>query len=406
MPNERKNKLIVETLFEPSVITEVETNGVKQYIISGKFTVVDKPNGNNRIYPREVMQKAIEKLRIAVNKKCVRMSLDHPYSEGRLADAAAILLELSDIDTNGFGWYKAQLLPNDEQSQKIKNIIDCSSPVGVSTRGYGDALYDQEWPGLPGKYVVIRDGFELETVDFVDTPSVSETMDDITVECKKRSSSNMKTLEELRKENPEVFAALDKTHAEALDALNKKIVVVTTEKEAVMKNFNALVDSIKAMKPEAFTTIPETETIKQSKESIEKLNKTIESLNVEKETLTKKVSMMEAETIKLEREKKLESLKAADPEFFKIPAAASRFESCITAAEVQTVYESNSALVKSLKESMGETTVKPPKTNTDKTSDGTKLTDSQKKQFEAINIERMSQGLAILNETQFIEKYK
>ena len=64
-------KKIVEHIFEATSIECLEESGAKKYIISGPFTKTNEPNGNNRIYPKEVMQKAIEKCQKKVAKKQV-----------------------------------------------------------------------------------------------------------------------------------------------------------------------------------------------------------------------------------------------------------------------------------------------------------------------------------------------
>lgn len=400
-------KRIVDTLFTTSKIDLVESEGVKKYIISGKYTVVDRPNGNNRIYPREVMQKAIEKLRCKVADKTVRMALDHPYGEGRLADVAALLLEITDCDAEGFAYYKAQILDT-TKGKDLKVIVDAGSPVGVSTRGFGDALYDQEWQGLPGKYVVIRDGFELENIDFVDTPSVSETQDDITLECKKRSESTMKTLEELRKEHPQAFVAFDKQIADEQASYKTMIDTLKAEAAAHINNITKLVDVVKTIKPELFTTIPESEVIAKSNEKIMKMqNDHNESLQKISDLKTQ-LETVEGEKTKIAKEKQIETLKSEDPEFFTIPSAVSKFETCVSAEEVKQVYESNKAILDDYKKTASastSTSPKAPKTKDVKNESQSELNEAQTKHMKSINIERRACGLSAHTTESYLKEY-
>lgn len=393
-------KKIVEHLFEVNTIECLEESGDKKYIISGPFTKVDEPNGNNRIYPKEVMQKAIDKCKKKVAKKQVRMSLDHPGWEGKLADAAAIMLEISDIKEDGKAYYKAQIVDT-TAGKNLKALLDAGSCIGVSTRGYGDALYDQEWPNLPGKYTVIKEGFELETVDFVDTPSVSETQDDITLESLKRSESTMKTIEELRKEFPETFEAFDKVIAEEKKTLTDAIENLKAQMTTATENFSKIVDLIKVVNPSAFTTIPESEIVAKKDEAIKDFETKVSELEKTASELKAKVESVEADKIKAEKEKEIETLKSTDVDYFKVPELVAKFESCVNAEEVRKVYESNKALLDSMKKSLGVET-KNPKTNVDKQIE---LTDNQKRDLDSKNSDRKAMGLSPITVESYLKTF-
>ena len=395
-------KKIIEHLFEETKMDVLEeSNGSKKYIISGSFTKTNEPNGNNRIYPKEVMQKAIEKCKKKVAKKQVRMSLDHPGFEGKLSEAAALLLDITDIQENGKAYYKAQIVDT-RAGQDLKALLDAGACVGVSTRGYGDALYDQDWEGLPGKYTVIKDGFELETIDFVDTPSVSETQDDITLESLKRSESTMKTIEELRKEHPEAFEAFDKAIAEEKKSLTDQIESLKAEVAKTIENFNKVVDAIKTVNPSAFTTIPESEVITTKDEAIKSLESKISEVEKINSEMKTKIETVESEKIKIEKDKEIETLKAKDVEYFKVPSLVAKFETCSNAEEVRKVYESNKALLDEYRKSL-DLEIKTPKTNVDK-SEG--LTDNQKRDMEVKNFERKLNGLSQWSTEEYLKSIK
>lgn len=394
-------KKIIETIYEVSKIECLEEAGVKQYIISGPFTVTDKPNGNNRIYPKEVMQKAIEKCKKKIAKKQVRMGMDHPGFEGKLAESAALMLDMTDVGEDGKAYYRAQIVDT-RAGKDLKALLDAGACIGVSTRGYGEALYDQEWPGLEGKFTIIRDGFELETVDFVDNPSVAETHDDITLESKKRSESTMKTIEELRKEFPEAFEAFDKANAEEKKAMTDKIEALLAQINATNENFGKLVDLIKTVKPESFVTIPEAEVVAKKDEEIKTLNTKITSLENTTIEMKTKIETVEAEKIKAEKEAKIESLRATETDFFGVPELVKLFDSCVSAEEVQKVFECQKALFVAARKSVTPE-IKNPKTNVDTQ---TELNDNQKRDFEMKNSERRACGLSALTVESYLKSVK
>lgn len=396
-----KKMKIVESIFEASTIECLEENGTKKYIISGCYTQTDTPNGNNRIYPKEVMQKAIEKCQKKVAKKQVRMSLDHPGWEGKLSEAAAIMLELGNIQSDGKAYYKAQIVDT-RAGQDLKALLDAGACIGVSTRGYGEALYDQEWEGLPGKYTVIKEGFELETVDFVDNPSVQCTQDDVTLESKKRSESIMKTIEELRKEFPQTFEAFDKTIAEEKKSLTDMIESLKTQISTTAENFKKVVDLVKSVNPDAFTTIPESELVAKKDEAIKTAETKISELEKSNSEMKTKIESVEAEKVKAEKEKEIEKLRASDPNYFKSESLVARFESCVTSDEVRKVYENNKALIEEFNKS-NASDAKPPKSNVDKTES---LTDNQKKHLATLNSERRANGLQPFTVESYLKLYK
>ena len=97
------NAKIMEAIFSKPMMESVEANGQKSYIISGPFTMADRINGNGRIYPKEVLNKAISNFRKMVEAKRVKMSMDHAdWSVGTLKDTAALLTEVSDVQDDGF----------------------------------------------------------------------------------------------------------------------------------------------------------------------------------------------------------------------------------------------------------------------------------------------------------------
>jgi len=396
-------KLIIETIFEAAKIEEVDFNGAKQYIMSGPMTITDTPNDNNRIYPSPVMQATLEKLKCKVAKKQIRMSLDHPVGEGRLSDAAALMIEISDIMPDKKAYYKAQIMDT-RKGKDLKAMLDAGAVIGVSTRGYGEALYDQEWPGLSGKFTVIREGFELETADFVDTPSVKETMDDITLESLKRSESRMKTIEDLRKENPETFEAFDKSIADEKKILTDKIESLVAQVGSTTENFNKIADLLKTVKPELFVTIPESEIVANKEAEIKTLTTNVETLESSIVGLKTKIESVEANSVKIEKEKKIESLRASDVEFFKVPSLVAKFESCVNSDEVQKVYESNKALLNDVKSTIGGE-VRKPKTQTLANADQ-ELDEAQAKDLKSKNEDRRANGLVALTTESYLKSLK
>ena len=394
------NKLI-EILYEATKIDEkILEGGFKKYIISGIYTVTDTPNSNNRIYPTDIMNEAVKKLQLKVKKGAVKMALDHPEWTPKLKDTAAIITDISEIGIDKKGYYTAQIVDT-AVGKDLKAILDGGGVVGVSTRGYGATLDDQELPGLSGRYTIIQPGFKLESIDFVDIPSVEETEDNMTLE--QKGENKMKTIEEIMKAYPELFKKFnDKTEAEKKDLVDKLNEAIKVSNSAT-SNFNKLAEMIKTIKPDLFVVITESETIKSKDAEILTLKNKISELEVSIKNSTNKISTFESEKIKNAREMELQKIKAEDPDFFKpgMEFLVKKFENCNTAEEIRAVYTSNKELIESLRKS--NEGMSDPKTKTpDKKNEGNGLTKEQTIDFELKNKERRSSGLS----TMTVESYK
>lgn len=334
-----------------------------KYIISGPFMRADIPNRNNRIYPKEVANKAIAKLRPMVEEKRIRMLCDHPgFFEGpSLERSAGLMLSLTDVQDDGYAYYTAQILDTDS-GRNLKAILDAGSKIGVSTRGYGDSE-ETEWVDSNGeKQIVIKiKNWELNSVDFVDDPAVLDTemyMKLHMESLKRRTSSMAKNIEELKSEYPEFCKQIvESARADIKKEFETKITTleanVKTANEAVnakSEALNSLLEAVRKLAPDKFTVIQESEALTAKDAEITELNKKIEESNNKIKSLEKEIHDNKIETEKKEKEAYIETLKVSDPDFFKLESFSNVFDNCITKEDVKTVYENNSKIVKEMKE--------------------------------------------------------
>lgn len=396
----KKNR-IIETYFGSTKLEEMadESGNGKKYIISGPFTMADRPNLNNRIYPKDVMNEAISKFRDKVQKRQIKMAMDHPgmFDGGTLSKTCAILLDVTDIQEDGYAYYKAQIIDT-TYGKDLKAILDAGAMVGVSTRGYGPQVCDQEYPGVDGKHDVIQKGYVLENIDFVDTPAVSETENGMTLESKRSEESMPKSLDELKSEFPSIFDELEASFTAKLNESNVVVESFKQKAEAISANFDKLVESIKAVKPEMFVTIPESEVISAKDGEIQKLT---DELNVAKKALesaNEQLTAIEAEKVKISKDKEIETIKANDPEFAKFDSLMAKFEACINAEEVRKVYDANKTFLDEFKKVTDEAAAKPKTENEAQVVTDSKLLADLK----LMNDQRKSAGLAVLS----VEDYK
>ena len=142
---------------------EATGNGDKNYLIAGVFAQSEAKNRNGRIYPKAIMEKAVDKyVTEQVKTKRAVGELNHP--EGPTVNLDKVSHLITDLKMEGNDVVgRAQILdtPN---GKIVKGLLDGGVQLGVSTRGMG-SLVNQ------GGAMVVGDDFVLNTVDIVQDPS-------------------------------------------------------------------------------------------------------------------------------------------------------------------------------------------------------------------------------------------
>lgn len=157
-------KLIAEYIDNGlEVITEAKSDGTKSYMIEGIFAQAEQKNRNGRVYPRTIMERAVEKyVTDQVAKKRSVGELNHPEGPTINLDKVSHLitgLQWEGNDVVG----KAQILDT-PMGKIVKGLLDGGVQLGVSTRGMGSL---ENRNGV----MYVKDDFMLNTVDIVQDPS-------------------------------------------------------------------------------------------------------------------------------------------------------------------------------------------------------------------------------------------
>jgi hypothetical protein len=146
---------------------EAKENGKKDYFIEGIFMQSEIKNRNGRVYPKEVMQKEVNRY----NKEFVEQDrafgeLGHPEGPTINLDKVSHLITKLEEDGNNYvGRAKILSTPN---GMIVRNLIDDGAKLGVSSRGLGSL--EQK-----GGSQIVKDDFQLATAgDIVADPSAPE----------------------------------------------------------------------------------------------------------------------------------------------------------------------------------------------------------------------------------------
>ncbi len=160
-----RQTLIDTQLFtlSPQAITEAVQTEEGNLLVEGILQSAEKKNGNGRYYPKEVLQREVEKyIEGPIKESRALGELDHPDSQViNLKNVSHTIKNLWWDGDDVIG--KIEILPTPSGNiltQLFKNGIT----VGVSSRGMGSLK-------SLGETQEVQDDFELLCWDFVSTPS-------------------------------------------------------------------------------------------------------------------------------------------------------------------------------------------------------------------------------------------
>jgi hypothetical protein len=160
-----KSLLIDHTPFQSAKLTLVEGKGDKAGLVTlvGKLQEAEQKNGNGRVYPREILEREVQKyVDGPVKTRTALGELDHPEaSVVNLANTSHVITEVWWKGNDLMG--KLQLLPT-PSGNIAKSLIMSGIPLGISSRGMGSVKQ-------LGETVEVQDDFELLCWDLVSVPS-------------------------------------------------------------------------------------------------------------------------------------------------------------------------------------------------------------------------------------------
>ena len=157
-------KLITEHIEDLSYsIVESVKGGEKKYIIDGVFMQAEQVNRNRRVYPKKVLEKAVDRyLSEYVNKGRAVGELNHP--DGPTINLDKVSHRITELAWNGNDVVGKALILNTPMGNIVKGLLEGGCQLGVSSRGMGTVA------SRNGRSEV-NDDFTLSTVDIVQDPS-------------------------------------------------------------------------------------------------------------------------------------------------------------------------------------------------------------------------------------------
>lgn len=137
MIHENKNYVLVETRENNGeIITEKSNDGKKLYI-TGIFTQSEVVNGNRRIYPRSIMEKAVSEYEDKfIKRKQSIGELNHPKDRLESDPSRACLL-VEELWWDGNNVMGRAIIPDTSMGREVKGLMEAGWVPGVSSRASG-----------------------------------------------------------------------------------------------------------------------------------------------------------------------------------------------------------------------------------------------------------------------------
>ena len=117
-------------------LVEKKENGEKDYTIQGIFAQTNKKNRNGRIYPREIMEQAVDKYdKEQIKTKRAVGELNHP--EGPTVNLDKVSHMVTSLKPDGKNFIGEAKVMGTPMGEIVKNIMEDGGKLAVSSRGMG-----------------------------------------------------------------------------------------------------------------------------------------------------------------------------------------------------------------------------------------------------------------------------
>ena len=144
-------------------IVEAKEDGTKNHFIEGVFMQSEAKNRNGRIYPKAIMEGAVDKyVTEQVSQNRAVGELNHP--DGPTVNLDKVSHKITELSWKGNDVVGKAPVLDTPMGNIVKGLLEGGVQLGVSTRGMGSL---EEKSGI----MYVKDDFVLNTVDIVQDPS-------------------------------------------------------------------------------------------------------------------------------------------------------------------------------------------------------------------------------------------
>ncbi len=160
-------KLIAEYNDNNLEVIEEKVNGKKTLVIEGVFMQADSKNRNGRVYPKEILENAVNKyVKDQVSTGRAVGELNHP--EGPTINLDKVSHKITELKFDGSNVIGKASILETPMGQIVKGLLDGGVKLGVSSRGMGSLVQKNG-------AMYVKDDFMLSTAaDIVADPSAPD----------------------------------------------------------------------------------------------------------------------------------------------------------------------------------------------------------------------------------------
>jgi len=159
------DKYIISEFYEfgasREMIMEAEKN-FQPIIMQGIMQKANVLNRNGRVYPREILEREVNKYMESVRKNIATGELDHPDSA--IVSLSNVSHKVTELWWEGDTLYGKVQIAETPSGNILKGLLKSGIQLGISSRGVGSVKEH-------GDKAVVQDDFELIAFDFVSSPS-------------------------------------------------------------------------------------------------------------------------------------------------------------------------------------------------------------------------------------------
>jgi hypothetical protein len=179
-------QLLVERItnfsLTPQLLQESFKTNNGRLIVQGVVQRADAKNGNGRVYPKEILEREVQKYKDSFVKENRALGeLDHPDSP--IINLKNVCHNIKDVWWNGDDVMAKIEILTTPSGNILKELLLNGITVGISSRGMGSVKQ-------LGETVEVQDDFELLCWDFVSTPSTQGAFMEVVNESIKYDSTN------------------------------------------------------------------------------------------------------------------------------------------------------------------------------------------------------------------------
>ena len=160
-------KPMVEKANNYKAFTYDDEEEKKKLFLQGTVLVCDQPNGNNRIYPNDVFEEALEKYNKIIEQKRAFGELDHPSGSIHRLNPEKLSHIFESIKKIGNKWIAKARILDTPSGNIVKGIVSAGGRIGMSLRALGETVER-------GKYRLVKSCHLITLGDLVLDPSSEE----------------------------------------------------------------------------------------------------------------------------------------------------------------------------------------------------------------------------------------